>query len=204
MGRRSARALHLALSTFGAVLYALFVIPRWWVLTGDIPATLATVGRIATGLPIAAAAIPVALSLKSALQPDAGIPVLAQRLRAWSTVLHVVAGALIAVTAVAEIWLSNAGPWLFGSYGAAGSVAVLAVLAFALSFTAEKPPKPAKMKPAKPARKLRTRKRAANIPDVTEAETGSDHDAAPPAVADEPAPGPLRNKRPTGKIRSRG
>ncbi len=177
MGRRAARALHLALSATGAVLYFVFVIPRWWVLTGEIPASLATAGRIATGVPIAAAAIPVALSLKSSLQPTVAVPELALRLRAWSAVLHVVAGALIVVTAVAEIWLGldGAGPWLFGVYGAAGAVTVLAVAAFALSFTAEKPPappKPAKVpaadapdaadrEDAKPTKKRRLRKRRA-------------------------------------------
>lgn len=155
MGRRAARATHLALSVLGAVLYFVFVIPRWWVLTGDLPATLATVGRIATGVPIAAAAVPVALTLQDSLKPAAGTPELALRLRAWSAVLHLVSGVLIIATAVAEIWLSlqAAGPWLFAVYGGAGAAAVLAALAFVLSFTAEKPPAPPKpAKPAKPAK----------------------------------------------------
>ncbi len=194
MGRRAARALHLALSVIGVVLYFLFVIPRWWALTGDIPATLATAGRIATGIPIAAAAVPVALSLKSSLRPASPIPELALRLRAWSAVLHVVAGALIAVTAVAEIWLSldSAGPWLFGVYGAAGAIAVLAVAAFALSFTAEKPPAPPKPvaatgesdgKPDESRKKRRFRRRRGAV----EPDSAAD-EAAPPEAGTDPAP----------------
>lgn len=201
MGRRAARALHLALSMIGVVLYFLFVIPRWWVLIGDIPATLATAGRIAAGIPIAAAAVPVALSLKNSLRPASPIPELALRLRAWSAVLHVVAGALIAVTAVVEIWLSldSAGPWLFGVYGAAGAIAVLAVAAFALSFTAEKPPKPPKPvavavtvteeadgKAGKPPKKRRTRKRGGAVEPEPAADEAArpeaDHDPAPDAA----------------------
>lgn len=191
MGRRAARALHLGLSAVGAVLYVVFVIPRWWVLVGDIPATLATVGRIATGFPIAAAAVPVALSLKAALPSADRTPELALRLRAWSAVLHLAAGALIVVTAVAEIWLGlqGAGPWLFGCYGAAGAIAVLAILGFALSFTAEKPPAaPKPPKPPKPARKRRTRKRK-DVSDEAPADSdeveSAESDAAPESGATE-------------------
>lgn len=146
MARRTARGLHTALSALGAILYFLFVIPRWWVLTGDITPALGTIGRIATGLPIAAAAVPVMLTLRQSLNPELKTPELALRLRAWSAVLHVVAGALLIVTAVVEIWLSleAAGPWLFAVYGAAGSIAILAVAAFILSFVAERPPGPPK------------------------------------------------------------
>ncbi|NBV24710.1 MAG: hypothetical protein EBS05_22675 [Proteobacteria bacterium] len=120
MGRRAAIALHLALFAVGAALYVLFVIPRWWVLTGDIPTSLAAAGRIAAGLPIALAALPVVLNLKRALKPENNTPELALRLRAWSLLLHVLAGALIIAAAVAEIWLGMgaAGAWLFGVYGA--------------------------------------------------------------------------------------
>ena len=164
MGRRPATALHLALSFLGAVLYFVFVIPRWWVLLGDFPTALATVGRIAAGVPIALAAVPVVLFLQQSLKPANATPEIALRLRAWSGVLHVVAGVLIAVTAVVEIWvhLETAGPWLFAVYGAAGAIAVLAVLAFYLSFVAEKPaaaPKPPK--PAKEKKPRGKRKRAA-------------------------------------------
>ena len=164
MGRRAARATHLGLSALGAVLYFLFIIPRWWVLTGDFPATLGTVGRIAAGVPIAAAAVPVMLTLQRSLTSEPKAPELALRLRAWSAVLHVVAGMLIIATAVVEIWLrlEVAGPWLFAVYGAAGAIAALAILAFVLSFTAEKPPapaKPAKVKADKPKKEKRSRKR---------------------------------------------
>lgn len=181
MGRRAARATHLALSALGAVLYFLFIIPRWWVLTGDFPATLGTVGRIAAGVPIAAAAVPVMLALQRSLTSEPKAPELALRLRAWSAVLHVVAGMLIIATAVVEIWLrlEVAGPWLFAVYGAAGAIAALAILAFVLSFTAEKPPapaKPAKAKADKPKKEKRSRKRG----------TATDETVTAPEVEDAP------------------
>lgn len=158
MGRRAAIALHLALLLLGTLLYIVFVLPRWWVLIGDIPSTLATAGRIAAGLPIGAAAVPVWLILQRSLRPSAATPELALRLRAWSAVLHVVAGGLILLTAIVEIWLSLTvgGPWLFGVYGAAAAIAILAVAAFYLSFTAEKPPGPAK--PPKPKKAPKPKK----------------------------------------------
>ena len=179
MGRRPARATHLGLSIVGAALYIVFIIPRWWVLTGDFPATLGTVGRIAAGVPVAAAAVPVMLDLQRSLTAVPKPPELALRLRAWSAVLHVIAGILIVATAVAEIWLSLqvAGPWLFAVYGAAGAIAVLAIVAFVLSFTAEKPPappKPPKAKKEKPARvkkQKRSRKRGSEEAEA-EAESG--------------------------------
>lgn len=172
MGRRAAKATHLALFGVGILLYVVFVVPRWWVLIGDIPDTLATVGRIAAGIPIALAALPVLTILRQALvRKDKG-PELALRLRAWSAVLHVVAGALILLAAIAEIWLGlgAAGPYLFGVYGAAAAIAILGALALYLSFVAEKPPaepkaakpaKPAKVKKAKPEKKPRSKKRGA-------------------------------------------
>jgi len=66
--------------------------------TGDLPASLGTAGRIAAGLPIAAAAVPVMATLRPSLQAQAQTPQtrptpeLALRLRAWSAVLHLVAG----------------------------------------------------------------------------------------------------------------
>lgn len=161
MGRRGAKALHLALFLVGVVLYVTFVLPRWWVLTGDIPTAVATAGRIAAGIPIALAALPVLAILRLALSRKAKTPELALRLRAWSAVLHVVAGALILVTAVIEIWLRLAvgGPFLFAVYGAAGAIAILAVLALYLSFVAEKPPAPPKPpKPVKPAKAPKAKK----------------------------------------------
>lgn len=160
MSTRAARALHLALFLLGVALYIVFVLPRWWVLTGDIPSTLATAGRIAAGIPIAAAAVPVWQILQAALRRKAPAPEIALRLRAWSAVLHVVAGTLILLAAVAEIWLSLevGGPWLFGVYGAAGSVAILAFLALYLSFVAEKPPAGPKPAKAKKVKKVKAQK----------------------------------------------
>lgn len=189
MRQRSAKGLHIALSVLGAGLYFLFVIPRWWVLIGDIPATLGTVGRIAAGFPVAAAAVPVMLTLRQSLNPELKTPELALRLRAWSAVLHVVAGGLLIVAAVVEIWLplDTAGPWLFAVYGAAGSIAVLAIAAFYLSFVAEQPPKPAK--PAKPkkvkaekvkAEKAPRRRRLGRKSDTAAADE-SPSDGEPPA-----------------------
>ena len=176
MQRRAATTLHLALSVVGIVLYVLFVLPRWWVLTGDFPDTLATVGRVAAGVPIALAAVPVMLNLRQSIKPELGTPELALRLRAWSAVLHVVAGVVIILTAIAEIWISidAAGPWLFAVYGAAAAIAVLGIAAYYLSAVAEKPPAPEK--PAKPPKekavKQRTWKRGRKTGDgVAAAET---------------------------------
>ena len=180
MQRRAATALHLALCVVGAALYFVFILPRWWVLTGDIPTTLATVGRIAAGVPIALAAVPVVLNLRHSLKPEFGIPELALRLRAWSAVLHVVAGVLIILTAIVEIWLDlyAAGPWLFAVYGAAASIAVLAVVAFYLSRIAEKPP--AEPKPS-------------------EDETAENDTAEDDAAGDENTPTAKRTMRRLGK-----
>jgi hypothetical protein len=203
MGRRGAKALHLALFLVGVVLYVVFVLPRWWVLTGDIPTAVATAGRIAAGIPIALAAIPALSILKLALGRKARTPELALRLRAWSAVLHVVAGVLILVTAIVEIWLRLAvgGPYLFAVYGAAGAIAILAVLALYLSFVAEKPPAPPKPpkppKPLKPAKAPKAEKvKAPKEPrgkkrDTAAAEetTESDEDEpTPTAESDEDTP----------------
>ena len=177
MGRRAAIALHLALLLLGGVLYVVFVLPRWWVLTGDLPPTLATAGRIATGLPIGAAAVPVWLILQRSLRPSAATPELALRLRAWSAVLHVVAGGLILLAAIVEIWLSLTvgGPWLFGVYGAAGAIAILAVAAFYLSFIAEKPPGAAKPpKPAKAPKAKKEKRRGRKPEGQTDETSGQD------------------------------
>lgn len=185
MGRRAAIALHLALFAVGAALYVLFVIPRWWVLTGDIPTSLAAAGRIAAGLPIALAALPVVLNLKRALKPESNTPELALRLRAWSLLLHVLAGALIIAAAVAEIWLGMgaAGAWLFGVYGAGAAIAVLGLLAFDLAFVAERPPKPPKPprapKPAKTKRERRRRRGKDDAKNDTDAEADADAGESP-------------------------
>ena len=142
MTRRAATALLVTLFVIGGLLYFLFVLPRWWVLTGAIPSTLATAGRIAAGVPIALAAVPVVLTLQRSIRSAERAPELALRLRAWSALLLVIGGALILVAAIAEIWLGlgAAGPWLFAVYGAAAATAILGVLAFYLSYVAEKPP----------------------------------------------------------------
>lgn len=172
MQRRAATALHLALFGIGAALYIVFVLPRWWVLTGDLPSTAAMVGRIAAGVPIAAAAVPIMLNLRRALQPGFRTPELALRMRAWSAVMHVLAGILIILASTLEIWLGlgAAGPWLFAVYGAAAAIALLGFAAFQLSYAAEKPP--AEAKPPKPAKekkgKRRGRKRGSPAEDSAE------------------------------------
>lgn len=191
MRTSTARALHLALFLTGTVLYVVFVLPRWWVLTGDIPSTLATAGRIAAGIPIALAALPVLQIVQAGLRSKPPAPEIAQRLRAWSVVLHVVAGVLILLAAIVEIWLrlETGGPWLFAVYGAAGSIAVLAFLALYLSFVAEKPPaapkppKPAKAKKVK-AQKVKAQKKPRGKKKA--ATTTSGVDAGAETVADEP------------------
>ena len=207
MSRRAARALHGALCVVGAVLYFLFVIPRWWVLTGDFPTTLGTAGRIAAGVPIALAAIPVMVVLKGSL--GTRVPELALRLRAWSAVLHVVAGVLVLAAAIAEIWLrlDSAGPWLFALYGAAAAIALLGILAFWLSFVAEQPPdEPEPAKPAKPAKEKKQRrfgKRGTKTGDSDE-NAGPDENADPDEIGsiDDPdpdetgAPGSLEDQPP--------
>ena len=190
MQRRAATALHLALFGVGAALYIVFVIPRWWVLTGDLPNTAAMVGRIAAGLPIAAAAVPIMLNLRRALQPGFRTPELALRMQAWSAVLHIVAGALIVLAAVAETLLSleAAGPWLFAVYGAAAAIALLGFAAFHLSRVAEKPPAEAKPpQPDKPPKEKRAKRRGRKRGSPTE-DSGDSDDTLDPedSVAEAP------------------
>ena len=194
MGRVAATAVHLTLWVLAGALYVLFVLPRWWELMGDISHTLGTVLRIVTGVLFALAALPVLLTLLRSRKPENGTPQLALRLRLSSVVLHVLAGVLIAGTAIAEIWVSldKGGPWLFGIYGAAAAIAVLALLAFYLVYTAELPPKPPKPKKAKKAKKKRGEGAddAEEGTETTESEDkDEDKDEAPaetePAVGDE-------------------
>jgi hypothetical protein len=191
MPRRAATALHLALTLLGASLYIVFVLPRWWVLTGDVPSTPAAIGRIAAGLPIALAAVPIMLNLRQALQPGLHTPELALRLRAWSAVLHVVAGVLIILTAITEtlLGLGAAGPWLFAVYGAAAAIAILGVAAFFLSRVAEKPPAAAKppkpAKPAKPAKEKKAKRRPRKRGSATD-DSADDQDPSEPDVDVEP------------------
>lgn len=190
MRTSTARALHLVLFGLGLLLYVVFVLPRWWVLTGDIPRSLATAGRIATGIPIALAALPVMQLLQAGLRTTPRPPELALRLRAWSGVLHVVAGVLILLAAIAEIWLrlEVGAPWLFGVYGAAGAIAILGFLALYLSFVAAQPPGAPKLPKAK-AKKAKAQKRpvgkksrgkqqAAVAPGQARTEAVADNDAA--------------------------
>lgn len=191
MERRAARALHLALFLTGVVLYVVFILPRWWVLTGDIPSTLATVGRITAGIPMAAAALPVMQILQAGLRRKPPTPEIALRLRAWSAVLHVVAGVLILLAAIAEIWLSleAGGPWLFGVYGAAGAIAILAFAALYLSFVAEQPPAgPKPPKAAKPPKPAKVKVQSEKKPRGKKAKSAAPATAAPatsPAVTEE-------------------
>ena len=176
MGRVAATAVHLVLWVLAGALYVLFVLPRWWELMGDTSHTLGTVLRIVTGVLFALAALPVLLTLLRSRKPEYDTPQLALRLRLSSVVLHVLAGVLIAGTAVAEIWVSldKGGPWLFGVYGAAAAIAILALLAFYLAYTAELPAKPPKPKKEKKAKK---NKRGAAADDAEEAtETGESED----------------------------
>ena len=185
MPRRAATTLHLALTLLGAALYIVFVLPRWWVLTGDVPSTPAAIGRIAAGVPIALAAVPIMLNLRQALQPGLHTPELALRLRAWAAVLHGVAGVLIILTAIAEtlLGLGAAGPWLFAVYGAAAAIAILGVAAFFLSRIAEKPPAPARPpKPAKPAKEKKEKRRARKRGSATE-DSAEDQDLSEPEDA---------------------
>jgi hypothetical protein len=150
VSRTVATVWHASLSTLAVLLYFLFVLPRWWELTGFAPHVLGTVMRVLLGLLVAAMALPVAAVLKQARKPEYGTPQLALSLRSGSIVAHLVAGALIAGTAVSEIWLSldSFGTWLFGIYGAAAAIALLGIGAFYLAVVAEMPPPPPK--PIKP------------------------------------------------------
>jgi len=150
VSRTVATVWHASLSTLAAILYFLFVLPRWWELTGFSPHTLGTVLRVLLGLLVAATALPVATVLKQIRKPEFGTPQLALSLLRGSIVAHLVAGGLIAATAVSEIWLSldSFGMWLFGIYGAAAAIALLGIGAFYLASVAEMPPPPPK--PIKP------------------------------------------------------
>jgi hypothetical protein len=159
MRRRAAIFWHAALSLAAGALYFCFVLPRWWELMGDTSHGLGTAARIAAGVLIALAALPVVFTLLELRKPEFGTPALALTLRTWSVVAHVAAGVLIVGTAISEIWLSldSVGQWLFGIYGAAAAVAVLGIAGFYLSFVAELPPPPPK--PLKPKKEKRQRRR---------------------------------------------
>lgn len=158
MSRTVATVWHASLSTLAVILYFLFVLPRWWELTGFSTHVLGTVLRILLGLVVAAMALPVAAVLKQSRKPEFGTPQLALSLRTGSIVAHLVAAVLITGTAISEIWLSldSFGVWLFGIYGAAAAIAVLGIGAYYLAFVAEMPPPPPK--PIKPKSEKKPRR----------------------------------------------
>ena len=169
MSRIVAVIWHALFSIAAGVLYFLFVLPRWWELSGETSHTLGTVLRIVTGALIGLAALPVVFTWLRTRRPEYGTPQLALRLRLCSIVLHVLAGALIVGAAISEIWLSldDAGRWLFGIYGAAAAIFLLGVFSFYLAFIAELPPPPPRPLKKK-ERKSRWRRRKGEV--MTEAE----------------------------------
>jgi len=202
VSRTVATVWHASLSTLAAILYFLFVLPRWWELTGFSPHVLGTVLRVLLGVVVGAMALPVAAVLKQSRKPEYGTPQLALSLRTGSIVAHLVAAALIAGTAVSEIWLSldSFGVWLFGIYGAAAAIALLGIGAFYLAFVAElppPPPKPIKPKAEKQPKQGRRRGKKSDDAKAEDAEGAEDADTdeesddetdddADAAVADEP------------------
>lgn len=158
VSRTVATVWHASLSTLAILIYFLFVLPRWWELTGFSTHVLGTVLRVLLGLLVAAMALPVASVLKQSRKPEFGTPQLALSLRTGSIVAHLVSAVLITGTAVSEIWLSldSFGVWLFGIYGAAAAIAVLGIGAFYLAFVAEMPPPPPK--PIKPKSEKKPRR----------------------------------------------
>ncbi|MGU3497663.1 hypothetical protein [Mycobacterium sp. C31M] len=230
MRRGIASLWHASSLVIAGALYFLFVLPRWFELTGQWPTTLGTVMRIVCGVLIALTALPVLLTLRRTRKPELGTPTLALQLRVWSIVGHVAAGLLIVGAGISEIWLDldDAGQWLFGIYGAAAALALLGAFAFYLAFVAElppPPPKPLKLKPEPRGRSTAEDESDAAETEDSEPETEDSEDSDDPVeetvvadasdpVADaEPAEeksadeGKLRNHRPSGKtrrIRTRG
>ena len=175
-------------------LFFFFVLPRWPELMGDVSHTWGTVLRVGTGILLALTALPVVFSLVKSRRPEFGTPQLALSLRVWSIVGQVLAGVLIVIAAVVEIWVSldTAGPVLFGVYGAAAAIAVLGALAFYLALAAETaPPPPKPLKPKKttqgggdttPADRAEPEAEAeATVDDTVEADEEVDDEAEAPA-----------------------
>ena len=203
MRRGLAMSWHGLSFLIAAGLYFVFVLPRWWELTGDVSHGLGTAMRIVTGAVIGLTALPVVFTLIRTRRPEFGTPQLALSLRLWSIVAHVVAAMLIIGTAIAEIWLDldTYGQWLFGVYGGAAAIAVLAAAAFYLAFAAELPPPPPK--PLKPKKTKTVEKSTGDEKaDVAaEAEAGEEDTAeaeTAEAASEEKTPA-LRNRRPSGK-----
>lgn len=231
MRRGIASLWHASSLVLAGVLFFLFVLPRWFELTGQWPGTLGTVLRIVCGVLVGLTALPVVLTLTRTRKPELGTPALALSLRIWSIVGHIAAGVLITGAAISEIWLDldTAGQWLFGIYGAAAAIALLAAFAFYLAFVAElppPPPKPLKVKTEKQSRRGRdaatsvTAEEPAEEPaeDAAETTEGPDSDESTESAStddDETEPthdaepveetasddGKLRNHRPSGKAR---
>lgn len=228
MRRGIASLWHASSLVLAGVLFFLFVIPRWFELTGQWPGTLGTVLRIVCGVLVGLTALPVVLTLARTRKPELGTPALALSLRVWSIIGHVAAGVLITGAAISEIWLDldTAGQWLFGIYGAAAAIALLAAFAFYLAFVAElppPPPKPLKVKAEKQSRRGRDAdapvaadEPAGDADETTEdpdsdesaaadsaetAETEDEPEAAEPAEETTSDEGKLRNHRPLGKSR---
>ncbi|WNG81691.1 hypothetical protein C6A86_026620 [Mycobacterium sp. ITM-2016-00316] len=178
MRRGIASLWHASSLVLAGVLFFLFVLPRWFELTGQWPGALGTALRIVCGVLVALTALPVVLTLARTRKPELGTPALALSLRVWSIVGHIAAGVLITGAAISEIWLDldTAGQWLFGIYGAAAAIALLAAFAFYLAFVAElppPPPKPLKVKAEKQSRRGRGAD-ASTTADETVAEPAED------------------------------
>jgi hypothetical protein len=181
MSRIVAVIWHASSSILAGIAYFLFVLPRWWELSGDWSHTLGTVMRIVAGALIGLAALPVVFTWLRTRRPEYGTPELALRLRLCSIVLHALAGVLIVGTAISEIWFSldEAGRWLFGIYGAAAAIGLLGIFSFYLAFVAELPPPPPR--PVKEKRRRgRWRRRKGE-----EEPAGEEADEAEEQVADE-------------------
>jgi hypothetical protein len=229
MRRGLAMSWHGLSFLIAAGLYFVFVLPRWWELTGDVSHGLGTAMRIVTGAVLGLTALPVVFTLIRTRRPEFGTPQLALTLRLWSIVAHVLAGVLIVGAAIAEIWLDldTYGQWLFGVYGGAAAIAILAAVAFYLAFAAELPPPPPK--PLKPKKAKASRAKASSDDDAAEGDvieaddteeadvTAAEAEAAeaeavepkaaePETVTDEAATEEktpaLRNRRPSGKTRA--
>ena len=185
MGRRATVFWHAALSVAAGVLYFFFVLPRWPELMGDTSHGLGTVARIAGGILIALAALPVVFTLLELRKPEFGTPALALNLRTVSVVAHVTAGLLIVGTAISEIWLNldNVGQWLFGVYGAAAAIALLGIGAFYLSFVADSPPRPPK--PLKPKKEKKPRGRRGKQDDEADEVAAADEESDETPAADD-------------------
>jgi hypothetical protein len=226
MGRKAAVFWHATFSIAAGLFYFFFVLPRWPELVGDTSHALGTAARIAGGVVIGLAALPVVFTLLQSRKPEFGTPQLALTLRTGSVVAHVLAGVLIVGTAISEIWLSldSVGQWLFGVYGAAAAIAVLGVVGFYLSFVAElPPPAPKPIKPKKEKGQRGRRKEddkdgpAEQAEEAVENEASDRNDDGPDGAdvetpaevkqdpkidsgATEPdSTGGLQNRRPTGK-----